>query len=67
MQTGQYIDRFGAQAVFGRPLFLHEMKEIIIAENIEAAHKARTQSGDWAKWTSENPVLAELLNKASHG
>jgi len=55
------------QAVFGRPLFLHEMKEIIIAENIEVAYKTRAASGNWAEWSKKNPGMAEILSKAAHG
>jgi len=51
----------------GRPLFLHEIREIVTAENVEAAYKAREASKDWAKWTSEHPELAEILSRARHG
>ena len=60
------VNKFGVEAVFGRPLFLHEIREMIIAENTADAYKARKASGDWAKWSVENPELAELLSKATH-
>lgn len=66
LNTRDYIDRFGVQGVFGRPLYLSEIREIVIAENIESAYKARAKSGDWAKWTQENKDLSEMLIKASH-
>lgn len=66
LQTGQYITKFGAWAVMGRPLYLHEIKEIIIAENVENAYRSRRASGDWAKWTSENQTMAEILSRLGH-
>ena len=63
----QNVNRFGVEAVFGRPLFLHEIREMIIAENTADAYKSRKASGDWAKWSIENPELADLLSKAAHG
>lgn len=65
LQTAHYIDRYGVWAVMGRPLFLNEMQEIAIAENVESAYRSRQQSGDWAEWSSRNPAMAELLSR--HG
>ena len=52
--------------MFGRPLYLNEMREIVQAENIERAYKARESSGNWAEWTKQNPELAAILTKAQH-
>jgi hypothetical protein len=48
--------------VFGRPLFLHEIKEINIAENVYNGYQARKASGNLAKWTAKNQDMAEILS-----
>jgi hypothetical protein len=40
---------------------------MLAAENTYEAYRARKTSGDYAKWSIENPELAELLSKAAHG
>ena len=67
LKTVEYVNKFGAESVYGRALFLHEIREMVIAENIADAYKARKASGDWAKWSIENKEMAELLSKAAHG
>ena len=67
IQMGNYADRFGVQGAFGRPLYLNEMREITIAENVEHAYRERKASGNWAEWTEKNPDMAAVLNRASHG
>ena len=56
------VEKYGVQAVFGRALFLHEIKEMNIAENIYNAYKSRKASDNLAKWTTENQGLAEILS-----
>jgi len=47
---------------------VHEIKEMIIAENVSDAYYSRKASGNWAKWSEENPALAEILSSvAKHG
>ena len=58
------IDRFGAQAVFGRPLGAGEMRRMMIAETIVHAYRARAAAENWAAWETANPELAALLNAA---
>lgn len=60
----QYIDRFGPQAVLGRPLYYREIRRLLMIENIQIAYKAQTASKDFAQWAKDNPKLAELLNRA---
>ena len=58
------IDRFGAQAVFGRPLAAREMRQMMVAEGIVHAYRARAAAENWAAWETANPELAALLNAA---
>jgi len=58
------IDRFGAQAVFGRPLGAGEMRRMMIAETIVNLYRARAAAENWAAWETANPELAALLNAA---
>ena len=58
------IDRFGAQAVFGRPLAAREMRQMMVAEGIVHAYRARATAENWAAWEMASPELAALLNAA---
>lgn len=58
------IEKFGAWAVYGRPLFAHEMKRITAAEAIVNAYRDRAKSENYAEWTERNPQLAALLTRA---
>lgn len=61
IEAGRLIDRFGAQAVYGRTLGISEIRRIVAAENVLNSFRARENAGDWAKWSSDHPELAELL------
>ena len=56
------VEKYGAQAVFGRPLFLHEMQEINIAEKIYNGYMSRKGHDNLAKWTTEHQDIAEILS-----
>ncbi len=58
------IDRFGAQAVFGRALGAKEIRHMIISENIINCFLSRAKSNDWATWELEHENEAVLLNAA---
>ena len=58
------ISRFGVEAVYGRPLYTHEIKNLIAAEVIRDAYNGREQSGDMADWARKNSHKAALLNEA---
>ena len=66
-----YIDRFGVQAVMGRPtLGAGEIKGMIIADNVRQAYLSRDLYRDrdgnknWAEWAREYPQLSEIINEA---
>lgn len=65
MKTAEYVNRFGVQAIFGRQLYLHEIKEMVIAENVFNAYMERQGSGNWAEWAEKNPTMSEVLVKAA--
>jgi hypothetical protein len=56
---------FGAEAVWGRPIGVGEMKRMMVAESIVRAHVSRaTHKEGWAAWAAANPGLNALLNAA---
>ena len=66
-----YIDRFGVQAVMGRPtLGAGEMQGMVMADNVRRAYLSRDTYRDnegqvnWSEWTQQNSQLAEILNYA---
>lgn len=74
IEAGRLIDRFGAQAVYGRVLTVREMRAILTEESVERAYRGeqaaeRTEEGP-PGWARKNPALAALLAralKAHHG
>lgn len=68
------VERYGAQAVFGRMLGVGEMRRMAAADKVYRAYMARKQSGDnWVQWSTDNPDGAKLLelgaylNRENHG
>jgi hypothetical protein len=59
----RWVDRFGAQAVFGRTLSRGELRRMALAENIVRAFEARQKSANWAAWEIEHPDEADLLKE----
>ena len=58
------VDRFGAQAVFGRMLGAKEIRQMLVADAIVNAYHARVANENWVAWEIDNPRLAALLNAA---
>ena len=58
-------ERFGAWAVFGRPLGVGEVRNMTAAQYIVDAYRAREASKDWAGWASSNPQANRLLDAAA--
>lgn len=60
----QYIDRFGVEAVMGRPILsAGEIYRMIFAENVVFAYRDRKASKNWAAWAESNPSNDALLKK----
>ena len=63
-ETASLIDRFGAEAVYGRPMRWPEIHRILVAENVEAAYRAyiaALNSDDGASgWAENNPEQAQV-------
>jgi hypothetical protein len=59
------IDRFGGQAVMGRPLGAGEIKRMIVAEQVVEAYRGRERADNWAAWADANPYYAALLARAA--
>lgn len=64
IETGQVLDRYGAQSVFGGPVPYNTMLRIATAENIVAAFKSRAAAENWAQWGNDNPEQHRLLARA---
>jgi len=58
------VDKYGVQAVFGRPLSFHEIRMMSLADNVVNAHRERAKSGNWAEWAEANPNKARILADA---
>jgi hypothetical protein len=57
-----YIDRFGVEAVMGRPILsAGEMRRMAAQENIVTAYQSRKTSENWAEWATKNPSLVSIL------
>ena len=57
-----YIDRFGVEAVMGRPvLSAGEIRKMLIAEDVVYAYGRRKASGNWGQWSQDHPYLDALL------
>jgi hypothetical protein len=63
IKAGRLIDRFGAQAVYGRPLSYGEMHRILLAENVEHVCRKWLDKGA-GKYFTENPATQSLLTWA---
>ena len=63
IKAGRLIERFGAQAVYGRPLGYGEMRRIMLAEHIE--HVCRKWKTNGAgKYFAEHPDDLKTLTWA---
>jgi hypothetical protein len=63
--AGELVDRFGAQAVYGRLMGVGEMRAIHVAENVLAAYRGYLAAlGDpeagSAGWAAKHPELARV-------
>jgi len=58
------VDKYGAQAVFGRILSFHEIQMMTLSDNVVTAYMERARSENWAQWAEANPGRARLLNTA---
>lgn len=61
----RYIDRFGAQAVFGRPIGAGEAHRIMIAEAVVRAYKNPQRAENAPAFAREHPEEAALLLRAA--
>ena len=63
IKAGRLIDRFGAPAVYGRPLGYEEMRRILLAENVEHVCRKWKDKGA-AKYFAEHPDELKTLTWA---
>lgn len=59
------VDRFGAQAVFGRVIGAGEIRRMNTAEAIVRAYRDRERAENWAEWARDNREQAALLARAA--
>jgi len=64
LETAHAVNRYGAWAVYGRPLMADEMRLMAMANDLETAYKSRAASESYATWAQKNPGLARLLGDA---
>ena len=58
------LNRWGVQAVMGRPLYHHELIKLRAAERVINAYSARANSKNWAEWAQQNKQESDYLNYA---
>ena len=64
------VDKYGAQAVFGRTLSFQEIRSMSLSENVVNYYRERDNYRDetgvknWAEWAGKNPGKANTLNAA---
>jgi len=61
---GWAVDKYGAQAVYGRALSFHEIRMLDLASNVLMAYRERDRSDNWAIWADNNPEKARILSIA---
>lgn len=59
------IQKYGAQAIYGRTLGRMEIKRMTASENILNLFKERSKSVNWAAWSTSNPAEARMLEAAA--
>lgn len=62
---GWSVEKYGAQAVYGRTLSFHEIRMMDLADNIVKAYHERKRSENWAEWAENNRTKSRLLNNAA--
>lgn len=65
IELGKVVDRFGAQAIFGRSIGAKEIKRIAMSETIVRLFRERAKAENWAAWVVNNQAEAELLSIAA--
>ena len=58
------LDRFGVDAVMGRPLYAGEIYQMRAVENIVRWYRERQASNNFAAWAMENRDKADILGRA---
>lgn len=64
IEAGELINRFGVESVYGRTLTVEEMREMMTAETIVMAYRARAEAESMADWADNHPDAQTLLVEA---
>ena len=62
LEQADFIDTYGVQAVYNRPLYVSELYRMTAARNVRNAVQGRNRAPDWAQWAKDNPAAVELLS-----
>lgn len=62
LEQADFIDTYGIQAVYNRPLYVSELYRMTAARNVRNAVQGRNRASDWAQWAKDNPAAVELLS-----
>lgn len=60
-----YLDRFGAEATYGRQIGAGEMRRMVIVENVISAYRESKNTSSLAEWIKHNHDKYRLLGEAS--
>lgn len=61
MVMSGWIEKYGAQSVFGRPLYARELLRMVACANIERIIKDGKQAPNMAVWAKEHPEDAKIF------
>lgn len=64
MDALTFLERFGAQALFGGPVPLKFLRRMQTAETIVHAQRAHAAAENGADWAAKNPNAFALLTRA---
>ena len=65
IEAARLIDHFGAEAVYGRPLYVRELYRFLAAKRIEQSHDAWINAENAAVWAEQHPEEHQLLIRAA--
>lgn len=61
LRTRNLVERYGAQAIYGRPLTVSEITRLDAVSSLTQVFYSWKRSDNWATWEKANPKEAELL------
>jgi len=64
LEAAWLVERYGAQAVYGRPLTVREVRQMSAAENVHDSIKGLRAAKSWAKYSQSEPRKYRIASEA---